>query len=98
MALGIPIGLIGVIALIAVGGYRHLLTLRRQVENSWSRVEAALGRRHELVLRLAHTTQGRMAPLALETLLAAQRRASEAPGIPERAEAENQLTQALHCL
>jgi LemA protein len=98
MALGIAIGLIGVIALIAVGGYCRLLTLRREVESSWSRVEAALGRRHELVSEVAPAAQGRMAPPARETLLASLRRASDAPGIPERAEAENQLTQALHHL
>jgi LemA protein len=93
----IPVGVPMLFALAAIHGYNNLLALRHQVRNAWSPIEAQLRSRRDLVQRLVETMNptGESEPEALEAVTRASRQALEADGIPERAGAENELSEAL---
>ncbi len=97
-----PWGLIGpaVAALVAMAGYGRLVALRSQVQHAWSQLEGQLQRRSDLIPRLIEAVKDSGPPESalLESVTRARQGALRARGIPARAEAENQLTQALHCL
>jgi hypothetical protein len=87
-------------ALAAGSGCRRLLMLRARVQNAWSPLQARLGWRHDrirdLLGAMGETTD--MGAEASRGLTAAFRQALDARGIPAQAEAENELTRALHLL
>ena len=84
------------------GAYNALLGLRRLVDRTWEQVDDELRRRHELVPNLLAVVRERTrgadpaAAAAVDAVggaLAAARAAG--PSVPERAEAERALSQAL---
>jgi LemA protein len=100
MGIWLLIGVIVLIALIALGGYYSLVALRSRVQNDWSQIDVQLKRRYDLIPNLIETAKGYMnhEREVLEGVTQARQQAIDACGVPEQAEAENQLTQALRSL
>jgi LemA protein len=92
--------LLGLLLGATGAGSRRLGSLQRQVRAGWERVEFLLGRRHALVPTVVAAARDALPAggEGWETLTAASRRAAEASGIPERAEAENGLSEAVAAL
>jgi LemA protein len=84
----------------AVATYNRLVKLRNQVDASWAQIDVQLKRRYDLIPNLVETVKGYAAHErgTLEAVVAARGNAiaaAGAPGLADRAEAENVLTQTL---
>jgi LemA protein len=97
-------GLACLLAVVIVGwaalSYNRLVRLRNQVDGSWAQIDVQLKRRYDLIPNLVETVKGYAAHErgTLEGVVAARGNAidaARAPGVADRAEAENVLTQAL---
>jgi len=108
MSAGIALGLVGglvcllavVIILWVVLSYNRLVRLRNQADGSWAQIDVQLKRRYDLIPNLVETVKGYAAHErgTLESVVAARGNAinaAQTPGVADRAEAENVLTQAL---
>jgi LemA protein len=86
------------LALLAAGAHTGLTALRSRVASAWTHLDAQLRHRCDLVLALNKRTSGFSAHASdlLQGATAAAQAALAAPGIPDRAEAENGLTESLH--
>lgn len=100
MAVWILIGALLAVAVLALGAYYGLKTLRVRVETAWADLDGQLQRRCALVLDLIEAAGARLPhpPALLQELAAARQAALDAHAIPERYEAENRLTEALRRL
>ncbi|HVN87716.1 MAG TPA: LemA family protein [Candidatus Binatia bacterium] len=91
--------LVLIVALIvwAIATYNGLVTGRNQVENGWKQIGVQLKRRHDLIPNLVETVKGAMQfeRETLEKVVAARARAVAATTVPERSQAENELTRSL---
>jgi len=91
------------VVLIVVWGvvaYNRLVRLRNQVDASWAQIDVQLKRRYDLIPNLVETVKGYAAHErgTLEAVVAARGaaiNAAQTPGVADRAQAENVLTQAL---
>jgi LemA protein len=101
-ALAVLVVLLGGTTLWLYGAYNSLLGLRRLVDRTWEQVDDELRRRHDLVPNLLAVVRERTRPAdpgsaaavdAVAAALAAARAAG--PSVPERADAERVLSQAL---
>jgi LemA protein len=96
-------GLIIVLAIIAfaiffvVSMYNSLIRLRNQVKNAWSQIDVQLKRRHDLIPNLIETVKGYMTHEreTLQNITNARAQAMSAATIPEKAQAETQLSAAM---
>lgn len=87
----------GVLVVYAILLYNRMRTSANRVDNAWSGVDVELKRRYDLIPNLVETVKG-YATHERETFEAVTRARSmgiEAKSVPEQAEAENFLTQAL---
>src|SRR4051795_9365612 len=88
--------LIVVLALIVVGMYNSLVSLRVRADNAWADIDVQLKRRHDLVPNLVETVKGYAGHerQTLESVVNARSRAvtAQSAGPAERAEAEGALT------
>lgn len=57
-ALVLLLVIIGAVALIAIGMYNSLITLRNRCDNAWSQVDVQLRRRYDLIPNLVETVKG----------------------------------------
>lgn len=98
MSTGLIVAIVaGVVLIYAIAMYNKMRTTSNQVDNSWSQVDVELRRRYDLVPNLVETVKG-YATHEQETFERVTRARSlgiEAKSVPEQAEAENILTQAL---
>lgn len=98
MSTGIILALIaGVIALYAIWLYNRMRTTANKVDNAWSGVDVELRRRYDLVPNLVETVKGYAAheKETFDAVTRARAMGVEAKSVPEQAEAEGFLTQAL---
>ncbi|SBT46337.1 LemA family protein [Micromonospora narathiwatensis] len=108
MGSGVILGLVGglfcllVVAVIgwALAAYNRLVRQRNQVQASWAQIDVQLKRRYDLIPNLVETVKGYAAHErgTLESVVSARTgaiQAAGAPGVADRAAAENVLTQAL---
>lgn len=95
---------LGVIALIlvisgasCVGRYNELVTLNESVSTAWAQVENVLQRRNDLIPNLVNTVKGYAAQEQKVFIDVAEARSKVggATTIPEKVDANNQLTAAL---
>jgi LemA protein len=99
--LGGLVCLLVVVAIIwAAVTYNRLVRLRNQVDASWAQIDVQLKRRYDLIPNLVETVKGYAAHErgTLEAVVSARGNAmaaAQAPGLADRAEAENMLTQTL---
>ena len=108
LLIGIPLGLLLILAIFAIGIYNSLITLRNRYENAFAQIDVQLKRRYDLIPNLVETAKGYMAheKETLEAVIAARniayqadQRAASKPGDPSAmrnlASAEAQLGGAL---
>ena len=108
ITLGVIFGVILLVAIIAVGIYNGLVTLRNRYKNAYSQIDVQLKRRYDLIPNLVECAKGYMAHEreTLEAVIKARNTASSAgqkaaqnPGDPQAmaalGSAEGQLTGVL---
>lgn len=92
---------VAVIVLLAILTYNGLVGKRNQMRNAWGQIDVQLNRRHDLIPNLVNAVRGYMDHErdVLDRVTTARAQAIAAGGnVTERAEAENQLTQAVRSL
>jgi LemA protein len=96
----IILGVIAVIALLAIVIYNRLVALRQTVNQSWSDISVQLKQRHDLVPNLVEAVKGYAAHErgTLDAVVQARNAAVAASGPEAQAKAENLLTGALRQL
>ena len=104
MYVWIIVGIVIVVAALAVLAYNQLVSLREQVRAAWAQIDVALKRRHDLIPNLVETVKGYASHerQTLENVIAARNRAVSLAGPGgsprERVEAEGALSGALRQL
>src|SRR5687767_6446907 len=96
----IIVGIVIIVAALAVLAYNQLVSLREQVRAAWAQIDVALKRRHDLIPNLVETVKGYAAHerQTLENVTAARANAVAAQGPEQQAQAENALSGALRQL
>ena len=99
-ALWVIIGIVVLLLLIFGGTYNRLVALRNRIDNSWSQIGVQLKRRYDLIPNLVDTVKGYAAheKEIFEKVAEARNSAISAKSVPDQAQAENQITQALRQL
>lgn len=98
MSVGVILAIVGGLLLLwAVVTYNRMRTTSNRVDNAWSQVDVELRRRYDLVPNLVETVKGYAAHESetFEAVTRARAMGIEARSVPEQAEAEGLLTQAL---
>ena len=82
---------------IVVAIYNKLVRLRNRAENAWAQVDVQLRRRYDLIPNLVETVKGYAAHEreTFEEVTKARTAAQQAQSVPQQAQAENLLTQAI---
>src|SRR3982750_2487234 len=82
---------------IVIALYNRLVRLRNRAENAWAQVDVQLRRRYDLIPNLVEAVKGYAAHEreTFEEVTKARTAAQQARTVPEQAQAENMLTQAL---
>jgi len=91
------LGIAALLVLAAIGIYNSLVRLRNQVDNAWSQIDVQLKRRHDLIPNLVETAKGYMKHErgTFEAITQARSAAMGARTVPEAAQAEGRLADAL---
>ncbi len=92
--------LLVVVAVVVIGIYNRLITLRNRVDNAWSQIDVQLRRRYDLIPNLVETVKGYAAheKETLERVIQARNAAMSATTVGEHSQTENMLTGALKSL
>jgi len=92
--------IIAAVAIMAVGMYNSLVTLRNRCDNAWSQVDVQLRRRYDLIPNLVETVKGyaKHETGVFERVTQARTAAINANTVKDQAQAENVLTGALKSL
>ncbi|MGA2363260.1 MAG: LemA family protein [Candidatus Aminicenantales bacterium] len=92
--------IIAAIAIMAVGMYNSLVTLRNRCDNAWSQVDVQLRRRYDLIPNLVETVKGyaKHESGVFERVTQARAAAVNAQTVKDQGQAENVLTGALKSL
>ena len=93
----IILGAIVLIAVLLVGMYNKLVSLRNRAENAWAQVDVQLRKRYDLIPNLVESVKGYAAHerQVFEEVTEARTRAQQAQGVQDQAQAENALTAAI---
>jgi LemA protein len=91
--IAIVVVLIGIVVAI----YNKLVRLRNRSENAWAQVDVQLRRRYDLIPNLVETVKGYAAHEreTFEEVTKARTAAQQTQSVPQQAQAENLLTQAI---
>jgi LemA protein len=97
IVIGIILFVVVVTGASCVGRYNSLVTLNESVTTAWAQVENVLQRRNDLIPNLVSTVQGYAAQEQKVFIDVAEARAKAggAQTVPQKVDAENQLTAAL---
>lgn len=89
--------ILAIIVIWAIFAYNGFVTLRNQIENSWSQIDVQLKRRYDLVPNLVETVKGyaKHERETFEKVVEARNKIMTASNPKQRADAENMLTGAL---
>jgi LemA protein len=92
--------IVGVIVLTVIFIYNRLVALRNQSENAWHQIDVQLMKRADLVPNLVETVKGYAAheKNVFENVTKARTQWAQAGTMQEKADATNQLTNALKTL
>ena len=92
--------IIGAVAIIAIGMYNSLITLRNRCDNGWSQIDVQLRRRYDLIPNLVETVKGyaKHEREVFEKVTQARAAAVNAQTVKDQGQAENVLTGALKSL
>ena len=96
----VVVGLAVVLVLYALVTYNRLVRNRNRIDAAWSQIDVQLRRRYDLIPNLVETVKGYAAHerAIFERVAEARSAGIGAKTVPEQAQAENQLTQALRQL
>ena len=99
-ALVLLLVIIAAIAIMAIGMYNSLITLRNRCDNAWSQVDVQLRRRYDLIPNLVETVKGyaKHESGVFERVTQARAAAVNAQTVKAQGEADNMLTGALKSL
>ena len=99
-ALVLLLVIIAAIAIMAIGMYNSLITLRNRCDNAWSQVDVQLRRRYDLIPNLVETVKGyaKHESGVFERVTQARNVAVNAQTVKAQGEADNMLTGALKSL
>ena len=88
------------VAIMAVGMYNSLVTLRNRCDNGWSQIDVQLRRRYDLIPNLVETVKGyaKHESGVFEKVTQARAAAVNAQTVKDQGQAENVLTGALKSL
>jgi len=94
------LGLIVLIVIWAIAIYNGLIRLKNRVDEAWSDIDVQLKRRYDLIPNLVNTVKGYAAheKEVFEKVTEARTRAMAAQSAPDKAKAENMLSQTLKSL
>ena len=97
MELIIILVVVAVLALIVVGIYNRLVSLRARADQAFADIDVQLKQRHDLIPNLVETVKGYATHErgTLEAVIAARNAAEGAGTLEQKAQAENVLTGAL---
>lgn len=98
MEIGSILAIFGILIVVwAIATYNRMRTISNRVDNAWSQVDVQLKRRYDLIPNLVETVKGyaQHEKETFENVTRARSLGIEAKSIPEQAQAENMLTQAL---
>ena len=100
VALWVILGIVVLLLLIFGATYNRLVALRNRIDNAWSQIGVQLKRRYDLIPNLVNTVKGYAAheKEIFEKVAEARNSAISAKSVPDQAQAENQITQALRQL
>jgi LemA protein len=100
LAVWIVIGVVVLLGLFLVSMYNRLVALRNRIDTAWSQIDVQLRRRYDLIPNLVNTVKGYAAheKEIFEKVAEARNAAISAKSVPDQAQAENQITQALRQL
>jgi len=92
--------IIAAVAIMAIGMYNSLVTLRNRCDNAWSQVDVQLRRRYDLIPNLVETVKGyaKHESGVFERVTQARNMAVNAQTVKAQGEADNMLTGALKSL
>src|SRR5512137_2619928 len=92
--------IIGAVAIMTVGMYNSLVTLRNRCDNGWSQIDVQLRRRYDLIPNLVETVKGyaKHEREVFEKVTQARTSAINAGTVKDQAQAENMLNGALKTL
>jgi LemA protein len=92
--------IIAAVAIMAVGMYNSLITLRNRCDNAWSQVDVQLRRRYDLIPNLVETVKGyaKHETGVFERVTQARTAAINANTVKDQGQAENVLAGALKSL
>jgi LemA protein len=87
-------------ALIAIGMYNRLVTLRNRCDNAWSQVDVQLRRRYDLIPNLVETVKGyaKHESTVFQNVTQARAAAVNAQTVKDQSQAENVLAGTLKSL
>ncbi|HEY4662460.1 MAG TPA: LemA family protein [Candidatus Humimicrobiaceae bacterium] len=93
-------GIVIIVVLIAIGIYNSIVSLRNQVDNSWSQIDVQLRKRYDLIPNLVETVKGyaKHERETLEKVISARQMGIEAKTVKDQAKAENMITETLKSL
>ena len=93
-------GVLLVLGLFVVLTYNGLVSRRVETGNAWSQINVQLQRRHDLIPNLVETVKGyaKHEQSTLEKVIQARNQAVNATSVPDKIQAEGQLTSALRGL
>ncbi|MBE3112253.1 MAG: LemA family protein [Acidobacteria bacterium] len=99
-ALAFLLVIIAAIAIMAIGMYNSLITLRNRCDNAWSQVDVQLRRRYDLIPNLVETVKGyaKHESGVFERVTQARAAAVNAQTVKDQGQADNVLTGALKSL
>lgn len=98
MEIGMILVILGALIVVwAIATYNRMRTISNRVDNAWSQVDVQLKRRYDLIPNLVETVKGyaKHEKETFENVTRARSMGIEAKSIPEQAQAENMITQAL---
>jgi LemA protein len=92
--------IIGGLAVMAIGMYNSLVTLRNRCDNGWSQIDVQLRRRYDLIPNLVETVKGyaKHESGVFEKVTLARAAAVNAQTVKDQGQADNVLTGALKSL
>lgn len=93
----IIIAVIAVIAIILIGGYNSIISASEEVENKFSTIDTQLQRRADLIPNLVNTVKGyaNQEKEIINTVTTAREKLVGANSVTAKAEADQELTNAL---
>lgn len=92
--------IIAAVAIMAIGMYNSLVTLRNRCDNGWSQIDVQLRRRYDLIPNLVETVKGyaKHEREVFEKVTQARAAAVNAQSVKEQGQADNVLSGALKSL